>query len=150
MGIKEDIKQSKFANNTSMAMINVIYTYNWLRDLGQPIYKKYGILSQHYNVLRIVRGKNPQPVSPGEIKEVMLDKGRDLTRLIDKLVGLGLLDRKLCDHNRRKMEITITQKGLDLIDEMAEETEGVFNVLKITEDEAEVLSGLLDKMRGSE
>lgn len=150
MGLKEDIKQSKFASNKSMAMINVIYTYNWLRDLGQPINKKFGILSQHYNVLRIVRGRNPEPVSPGEIKEVMLDKGRDLTRLIDKLVSLGLLDRKLCEHNRRKMEITITKKGLDLVEEVAIENEKVFKALNVSEEEAEVLSGLLDKMRGSE
>lgn len=147
MGIQEEIK-SKFDNNVVMATINVFYTANWLRDLGQPIYKKYGILSQHYNILRIVRGKSPEPVSPGEIKEVMIDKGRDLTRLIDKLVTLGYLCRGLCEHNRRKMEITITQKGLDLINEIAVDNQEMFKNFNLNEEEALQLSNLLDKLRG--
>lgn len=147
MGIKEDIKQPKFENNKIMAMVNVYYTANWLRDKELPIYKKYGILSQHYNVLRILRGKYPESASPGEIKKVMLDKGRDLTRLVDKLVKLGYLSRKLCTHNRRKMEIMINQKGLDVIDNISKESSVIFDSFKLTESEAEQLSELLDKFR---
>ena len=147
MGIKEDIKQPKFENNKIMAMVNVYYTANWLRDKELPIYEKYGILSQHYNVLRILRGKYPESASPGEIKKVMLDKGRDLTRLVDKLVKLGYLSRKLCTHNRRKMEIMINQKGLDVIDNISKESSVIFDSFKLTESEAEQLSELLDKFR---
>lgn len=147
MGIKEDIKQSKFDNNKVMAMINVYYTANWLRDKGAPVYKKHGILSQHYNILRILRGKHPKAVSPGEIKEVMLDRGRDLTRLIDKLVKLGYVERQLCEHNRRKMEITIKEAGLKIIDKIAEENQVVYGDFNLTEAEAKQLSDLLDKFR---
>jgi DNA-binding MarR family transcriptional regulator len=149
MGIKEDIKQSKFESNKVMAMVNVYYTANWLRDKGLPIYKKYGILSQHYNVLRILRGKYPKTACPGDIKDVMLDRGRDLTRLVDKLVKLGYVSRQLCEHNRRKMEIVITQAGLDIIDKISEESAVIFEDLNINETEAEQLSALLDKFRNS-
>lgn len=149
MGIKEDIKQSKFENNKVMAMVNIYYTANWLRDKGLPIYKKYGILSQHYNVLRILRGKYPETACPGDIKEVMLDKGRDLTRLVDKLVKLGYVTRQLCEHNRRKMEIVINQNGLDIIDKISKESEVFYKEINLSEDEAEQLSILLDKFRAS-
>lgn len=147
MGIKEEIKQSSFESNRVMSIINIFYTANWLRDKGQPIYKKHGILSQHYNILRIVKGRSPKPVSPGDIKAVMLDKGRDLTRLIDKLVSLEFLDRKLCEHNRRKMEITITEKGLKIVDAVSIDNEKMFKQLNLTEAEALQLSNLLDKVR---
>ena len=148
MGIKEAIKQDKFDSNQLMATVNIIYTANWLRDQNAPIYKAHGILSQHYNILRIVRGSHPKPVTPGYIKEVMLDKGRDLTRLVDKLVKLNYLERCLCEHNRRKMEITITKAGLDLITVISKGSEPLFKAQPLTEEEGLQLSNLLDKLRG--
>jgi|TARA_B110000261_G_C12920926_1_gene292436 DNA-binding MarR family transcriptional regulator len=149
MGLKEDIKQTKFENNKVMAMVNVFYTSNWLRDKCLPVFKKHGILSQHYNILRILRGKYPKSVSPGEIKEVMLDGGRDLTRLIDKLLKLGYLNRKLCEHNRRKMEITINQSGLDIIEVISRENAIIYGDFNLTDEEAQQISDLLDKFRSS-
>lgn len=147
MGIKEELK-SKFESNQIMATVNIFYTSNWLRDLGAPTYKKHGILNQHYNILRIVRGSHPKPVSPGYIKEVMIDKGRDLTRLVDKLVKLGLVERFLCETNRRKMEITITQAGLDIIEEIDVEVKKIYSGYNLSDEEALTLSNLLDKVRG--
>ncbi len=150
MGIKEEIKQSKFQSAKQMAMINIVYTANWIRDNQQNIFKKYDILPQHYNILRIVNGKFPEAVSPSDIKEVILDKGRDLTRLVDKLVSLGLLKRQLCENNRRKMEIFITVKGQELIKESkAEISELMEKTINISEEEAQVLSDLLDKIRSN-
>ena len=149
MGIKEEIKQNKFTSNIQMATVNLLYTSNWLRDLQQDVFKKHGILSQHYNILRIVNGKHPKIVFPGEIKDVMLDKGRDLTRLIDKLVSLQYLNRQLCELNRRKVEITITKKGIELISIVNKDLTAKLNkVLKLDENEALLLSDLLDKLRG--
>lgn len=148
MGIKEEIKQTKFKSPIQKAIVNIYYTANWLRDKQQHLFKKHNILPQHYNIIRIVKGKNPNPVSPSEIKDVMLDKGRDLTRLVDKLVSLKILERKLCDDNRRKMEITITQYGIDICNkveqEMTMEMETKFN---LSDEEGELLSDLLDKLR---
>tara|TARA_B100001769_G_C22004949_1_gene540064 strand:+ start:601 stop:1044 length:444 start_codon:yes stop_codon:yes gene_type:complete len=147
MGFKEEIK-SKFDSNQLMAAVNIIYTSNWLRDISLPIYKKHNILSQHYNILRIVNGSFPNSVSPGYIKEVMLDKGRDLTRLVDKLVKLGYVERSLCKDNRRKMKITITQPGKEIINIIGTEINNLYTSYNLNEDEANQLSNLLDKLRG--
>ena len=146
MGFKEEIK-SKFDSNQLMAAVNIIYTSNWLRDISLPIYKKHNILSQHYNILRIVNGSFPNSVSPGYIKEVMLDKGRDLTRLVDKLVKLGYVERNLCKDNRRKMKITITQPGTEIISIIGTEINNLYSSYNLNEDEANQLSSLLDKLR---
>lgn len=146
MGIKEEIK-SNFSSNRIMATVNIFYTANWLRDVGAPIYSKHGILSQHYNILRIVRGSHPKPVSPGYIKDVMLDKGRDLTRLVDKLVKLGYVERSLCESNRRKMEISITESGSKIIDLVEQETQKIYAGYNLSDEEALTLSNLLDKVR---
>ena len=147
MGFKEEIK-SKFDSNQLMAAVNIIYTSNWLRDISLPIYKKHNILSQHYNILRIVNGSFPNSVSPGYIKEVMLDKGRDLTRLVDKLVKLGYVEISLCKDNRRKMKITITQPGKEIINIIGTEINNLYTSYNLNEDEANQLSNLLDKLRG--
>ena len=146
MGFKEEIK-SNFDSNQLMAAVNIIYTSNWLRDVSSPIYKKYNILSQHYNILRIVNGSYPNSVSPGYIKEVMLDKGRDLTRLVDKLVSLGYVERNLCKDNRRKMKITITEIGTKIIENIGEEINTLYTSYNLSEEEAIKLSELLDKIR---
>ena len=146
MGFKEEIK-SKFDSNQLMAAVNIIYTSNWLRDISLPIYKKHNILSQHYNILRIVNGSFPNSVSPGYIKEVMIDKGRDLTRLVDKLVKQGYVERNLCKDNRRKMKITITPSGTEIIKTIGEEINNLYKNYNLNEEEAIKLSELLDKLR---
>lgn len=85
MEIEKEIKQSKFENLLQKAIINLFFTSNFIRDRILCILKDYDIQQQHYNVLRIINGQYPNPVSPGYIKEVMIDKGVDLTRLLDKL-----------------------------------------------------------------
>ena len=130
-----------------MAAVNIIYTSNWIRDVSLPTYQKHNILSQHYNILRIVNGSFPNSVSPGYIKEVMLDKGRDLTRLVDKLVKLGYLERNICKDNRRKMKIKITHSGTEIIQNISKEINQLFTSYNLSEEEAIQLSSLLDKLR---
>ncbi len=150
MGIQEEIKQAKFYSNTQKALINVLYTSNWLRDIHNDLFKNENILLQHYNVLRIVNGQHPKPTSPGYIKSVILDKGPDLTRLVDKLVTLNLFKRELNAQNRRQVEITITPKGIEVAAELEKKlAERMHQKLKLSQDEAEELSFLLDKMRGA-
>lgn len=150
MKIEEEIKQYRFESNLHKALINLLYTNNWHRDLQQSIFKEFDLQQQHYNILRILKGSHPEPVSPGYIKEVMLDKGTDLTRLLDKLERKSLIVRKLCESNRRKIDITLTDKGLELLGRI----KPVFNKLNeeisnnLSEGEAQQLSDLLDKLRG--
>jgi DNA-binding MarR family transcriptional regulator len=149
MKIEEAIKQNKFDNQVEKAIVNVIYTYTWLRDAHATILKPYGLLMQHFNILRILRGAHPKSMCPGEIKEVMLDKGNDVTRLIDKLVSLGLAERKLCETNRRKMDVDITKAGLELTQKLSDELAIISSNIgeRISEKEVEQLNSLLDKLR---
>jgi DNA-binding MarR family transcriptional regulator len=149
MEIGEVIKQTAFSSPAHKAKINLLYTYHWMRDQYRPVFKKHGILEQHYNVLRIVNGKDPEPAYPSHIISVMIDKKRDLTRLVDKLVKKGLLSRGSCESNRRRVEIFITEAGKALIDEVAQDMAKVDGKLNyLTDEEAEQLSVLLDKWRG--
>ncbi len=146
--IKSAIKQSKFKSITEKVFVNILYTSNWLRDLQTPIFKEFGLQAQHFNVLKIVKGKHPKPSSPGEILDVMLDKGRDLTRLVDKLVKLEMLERRTCPTNRRKVDIFITEKGIEQTQKIEEKIERLFkNIQSLSNEEAEQLSFLLDKLR---
>lgn len=150
MKIEEAIKQRRFTDNYQKAIINLLYTGNWVRDEQILLLKQYDILPQHFNVLRIIKGRHPEPISPGEIKEVLIDKSNDLTRLLDKLERKGLIKRRLCPANRRKMDVTLSLKGIKLTEDTTKSIEPFAKGLKgrITDKEAEMLSKLLDKMRG--
>ena len=147
MGILKDINQTKAISNKLKALLNIHYTNNWLRDQQMPIFKKHQIQQQHFNVLKIINGKHPEPICPGEIKEVMLDKGRDLTRLLDKLERMQLVTRKLSEANRRKVEVNITEKGIELTEQLSVDLLKVTDAISISEEDAAKLSDLLDKMR---
>jgi len=149
MNILEAIKQKSFDTSFEKAAVNLFYTHNWYRDKYQGVFKEANIKSQHYNVLRILKGSKPKFISPGEIKEVMLDKSPDLTRLLDKLVERGLAERNLCPENRRKMDVLITAEGEDLLKKIARKQKQLQKEQwqDFSEEEAEQLSNLLDKFR---
>lgn len=149
MDIGEEIKQKKFENEFQRAYLNLIFTSNWFQEQSKEIMKKYEITLQQFNVLRILRGKKPNSCSAGEIKKVMLDKSPDLTRLIDRLIAKDYVSRRVCPDNRRKLDIFITEKGLNLLKEMDKPIKKFYsNLNKITDEEATELSRILDKMRG--
>lgn len=148
--IEQAINQSRFESDYHKMIVNLVYTSNWLRDQQMAIFRPHGLLPQHFNVLRILKGRDPEPCSAGEIKEVMLDKAPDLTRLVDKLVKKGLVNRRLCEENRRRMEIFISEAGKQLLRQLNKEMEA-FNQQyrnRMSEPEAAELSRLLDRMRG--
>lgn len=149
MEIEKVIKQTRFKDSFHKAIVNLIYTSNYFRDAHLNLFKEYDIQGQHYNIMRILRGKHPQPVSPGYIKEVMIDKGRDLTRLIDKLERLQWVERGVCPENKRKVNIKLTDNGLETIDVITGKLSAVDDKLRtLDEKEYELLSSLLDRMRG--
>ena len=148
MNFEDQIRQTKFRNNFLKAILNLKYTSSLYNSKEVEVFKKYGILAQHFNVLRIVRGVHPDSVSPGKILEVMLDSGRDLTRLVDKLVKLGLLIRSTCPYNRRRVDINITEEGLALTDKIGKDVDVFLDSIEtLTDKESEQLSKLLDKLR---
>ena len=150
MKIEQEIKQVKFESSLHKVIVNLMFTYNWHRDLHNEIFKEFDIQPQHFNILRILRGRKSEPISPGYIKEVMIDKGVDLTRLLDKLEKMGLVRRELCPSNRRKIDVYITEEGLNLLERISPKIKELYSFLKhnLSEEDAEQLSELLDKLRG--
>ena len=147
--IEEELKQNKFASALHKAVVNVMFTNNWFSNELRDVFKNHQLTNQQYNVLRILRGKYPEALNPSEIKSVMIDKNPDLTRLCDRLCTMGLIDRCIDDDNRRKMNIKINDNGLEILEKIDPEMEKFNSSLtNITEDEAVILSDLLDKMRG--
>lgn len=115
MKIEEIIKSTVAMDDAKKVILNVIYTQNVIGDKFNEILKQYDISGEQYNVLRILRGQKGSPANMSVIQERMLAKNSNTTRLIDKLLLKDLVTREVCPANRRKIEILITQKGLDLL-----------------------------------
>jgi DNA-binding MarR family transcriptional regulator len=149
MKIEQEIKQNKkFISNKEKALVNLLYTSNWYNTSSTGLLKDFEITVQQYNVLRILRGKFPNTTTCGEIKEVMLDKNPDLTRLVDRLVQKEFVVRSFNENNRRQVLVKISKKGLNLLSKLDPIIEKQTESTNITEKEAETLSNLLDKLRG--
>ncbi|MGB0521510.1 MAG: MarR family winged helix-turn-helix transcriptional regulator [Flammeovirgaceae bacterium] len=146
--LAEEIKQKKFVNSHQKMAINILYTSGWLKRKVQATLKPFGITHAQYNVLRILNGKCPNPCNPSEITEVMIEKMSDVTRLLDRLKSKGLVDRCICEHNRRKVDVYITEQGKQLLREIDPVMEkGRKQYQSLSPEEAELLSDLLDKLR---
>jgi len=150
MSIETDIKQKKFRNTYHRLAINLIYTSNWLMYKQLDLFREYGITTQQYNVLRILRGQYPKPIRVNAIAERMLDKTSNASRLVDKLLTKGLLERNECPNDRRAVDVIITSKGLELLTALDPViTDWEKNLHTITPEEADLLSSLLDRLRDS-
>ncbi|KAB2907911.1 MAG: MarR family transcriptional regulator [Ignavibacteriales bacterium] len=149
MRLEEEIKQKKFKSEQHKVMMNLIYTTNWLLAQHAPKMKEHGLTVQQYNILRILRGQYPNPCTVNLLKERMLDKMSDASRLVDRLLEKGYLKRKTCKDDRRRAEITITQEGLDLLARIDHLEDKIYSYMKnISVKEASQLNELLDKLRG--
>ena len=149
MKLEHEIKQSSFNTPHEKLIINLIYTEGWVRGQMLDRFKPYQLTMQQYNVLRILRGQYPNPATVNLLVERMLDKTSNASRLVEKLRVKGLVERKTCKEDRRSVDVVITQAGLDLlaeIDQSYPQWEDRFHTL--TNEEAELLSDLLDKLRG--
>lgn len=148
MRIDDEIK-GRFRNEHHRAIINLTYTASQLSYKFMQKFKAHKLSEPQYNVLRVLRGnRNLGPVSIGFLKERMLDKNSDVSRIVDKLFEQGFVNRTENNSDRRVKDVEITQKGLDLINEMRELIEFEDNMLKnLTEDEVIELNRLLDKIR---
>lgn len=147
--IDEEIK-SKFMHERHRLMVNLMFTSNWIDNEFSDAIKPFGISSQQYNILRILRG-NKGWMTMNDIKSRMIQKAPNATRLSDKLLDKDLIERKRCDEDRRVVYLKINQKGLLLIaeiDEASSKNESLDFFEKITEEEAKLLNPILDKLRG--
>ncbi len=148
--IEEEIKQKSFASIYTKSHINVIFTAGWLNKLFCKQIKPFGISTEQYNVLRILRGQHPKSVMLNQITDRMIDKMSNATRLVEKLKHKDLVTREINPDNRRQVNINITEKGLALlaeIDVVIKEDQKPPYIHSITEDELHQLNYLLDKLR---
>ena len=149
MTLETEIKQVRpFRNSYHKAFVNIIFSGKWLLQFVADMLKPYDITPQQYNILRILRGKYPEPTSLKSIRESMLDRMSDASRIVELLRIKELLERNICEDNRRQVDIYITQKGLKLLDEIENENENMDNQLSSLDDEEIIhLNFLLDKVR---
>ena len=142
--ISKDI-QSKFKDERIKAFINLKYTSNWLASLENDFFKPFAISPQQYNVLRILRGAKKR-VKVQIVKERMIERAPNATRLMDKLCDKNLINRERCAHDRRVVYVQISEDGLQLLSKI-DENKNINFLDKLTKEEAIVLSDLLDKIR---
>ncbi|WP_317165584.1 MarR family winged helix-turn-helix transcriptional regulator [Nibribacter ruber] len=148
MKIEDEIKQSTFKDAFQKAYINIVYTANSLQLTQSTILKGYGITLPQYNILRILRGQYPKPATVNLLIERMLDKTSNASRIVDKLEAKQLVTRTQCPTDRRTVDILITEKGLQILQELDQAQQGnQHGIQNLTQQEAELLSNLLDKIR---
>ncbi len=136
---------STFPTQRVKALLNIKYTASWLDQIGTELLKPYNISEQQYNILRILRG-SAKEITVTEVKERMIQKSPNMTRLMDKLCEKKLIDRSRCDNDRRVVFVKISKKGLTLLDRI-NITDFDMYMHRLTEAEAKLLNELLDKIR---
>jgi DNA-binding MarR family transcriptional regulator len=149
MRIEEEIQSTNFEDNYHKAVINISYTHGWLSNIFRVEFEKFNLTAQQFNVLRILRGQYPKPATVNLLKERMVDKMSDASRIVDRLVQKGLVSRCTNTKDRRAVDIRISDQGLDILSKIDIEFK-TKDILKnhLSEEEAEMLSNLLDKVRG--
>ena len=148
MSLESEVHQKEFRNEYHKAFVNIIHTHNYIVSRANDAYKKYDITRQQYNVLRILKGQHPGYASVFLIRERMLDKMSDASRIVERLRLKGLVSREFGVKDKRSVEVTITDKGLKLLDTMQTEVYQLESLLRhIGTDEINQLNELLDKIR---
>lgn len=150
MGIEKDIQQAKFRNVHQKAAINLIYTVGWLRDRTKRFFDEEDITPQQFNILRILRGSFPEPLSTLQIRERMLEKMSDTSRIVDRLITKGLVKKLTCKTDRRLVDVVISDKGKKLLEKLDQHQDEMDAILgNLSEKDANILSDLLDRIRDS-
>jgi MarR family 2-MHQ and catechol resistance regulon transcriptional repressor len=148
MEIGSELKQGKFRNNYHRLTVNLLFTYGWLSKQLDDFFKPYGITQQQFNILRILRG-NVSPLNILQIRDRMVDRMSDITRIVERLIIKGLVSKRENNTDRRKIDVSITGKGIALLGRIDLLEQDIDNIVaNISERQAENLSYLLDKIRG--
>jgi DNA-binding MarR family transcriptional regulator len=148
MGIEKDINQHHFTSEGQKAVINLIYTSNWITEHIKKVLDDQDITLQQFNILRILRGSDPQPLSTLTIRERMLDKMSDTSRIVDRLVIKGLAVKKICSTDKRLVDVNITDAGKKMLEAIDNKQADMTSVTtNLTDAELKQLNSLLDNLR---
>lgn len=150
MEIEQEIKQTRFRSEYHKAIINLVFSSNWLLERIRRILDKEDITHQQYNILRILKG-SPSPLSTLQIRERMLDKMSDTSRIVERLIKKGLVEKKLCPYDKRLVDITLSNEGDQLLERLEKVNEDIDSIASaLTDEEANSLNKLLDKLRDND
>ncbi|WP_026713840.1 MarR family winged helix-turn-helix transcriptional regulator [Flavobacterium daejeonense] len=149
MKIEDEIKSTVVLDLPKKIILNIMYTQHILSEKFNEILKPYDLSGEQYNVLRILRGQKGNPANMCVIQERMVAKTSNTTRLVDKLLLKELVTRNVCPENRRKIEVLITQKGLDVLADLDPKVNDheKATTAKLDTTELEQLNHLLEKFR---
>lgn len=150
MSIEKDIQQQVFRNIYQKATVNIMFSAGWLSEHIRQFLEEEDITPQQYNILRILRG-SMKPLSTLQIRERMLDKMSDTSRIVDRLIKKGMAEKKISATDKRLVDVNISKKGLQLLERLDQKNDQLDNLLKnLSNAEIEQLNNLLDKMRERE
>lgn len=148
MKIEKAIKQQRFKSEQEKLIINLLFTASWVKSESGKVLKPYGLSIPLFNVLRILKGQMPAPISVLDIQQRMLDQQSNASRLVDRLVKNDLAERVICPDDRRKMDVTITTKGAQLLDKLTPLMQDIHKeIVALSAEEQQEVNTLLDKMR---
>jgi DNA-binding MarR family transcriptional regulator len=147
MGIEKDIQQQTFRNDYQKAAVNVLFSASWINERIKQFFGPEDITSQQYNILRILRGAQ-EPLSTLQIRDRMLDKMSDTSRIVERLLKKDLVEKWVCATDKRLVDVVISQKGLELLEKLDSKNSELDGMLRaLSPAEAKTLNSLLDKMR---
>lgn len=146
--IDKELK-SRFESEQQKAMLNLMFTSNWMRSKLADLYRPFGISTQQYNILRILRGAKER-MKMHSVKERMIDRAPNATRLTDKLIAKGLVLRERCDEDRRVVYASISEKGLEMLAQLDRNSKALQKEMlaSLSDADASLLNGILDRWRG--
>jgi DNA-binding MarR family transcriptional regulator len=149
MKLEQAIQQSSFTSDDQKLILNFIYTFNNFKEKQKNFFSSYGITSQQFNVLRILRGSYPNPFTTSQLRDRMLDKMSDASRIVERLVKKGLVNRSTTKSDKRLVDVTISDKGLALLKSIDKPLEVHMSRIfaKFNNNDKKTFGKLLDKMR---
>lgn len=149
MLLEQRIQQSRpFRSEHERAAVNVLYTATWILEHMRDFLAGYGITQQQYNVLRILRGQYPESISTCDIRNRMIDRAPDASRIVDRMIAKNLVQKTPSVKDKRRIDVTITTNGLALLDAISVAMEGPDNLLRrLSTEECKHLNSLLDTMK---
>ena len=150
MSIDKAIKQTRFSSVYHRTSVNLLYTYHWLASLQAEALKPLDITIQQFNILRILRGQHPKAATVTFLIDRMIDKNSNASRIVERLRQKELVVRHVCPADRRRVDVSITPQGLELVEQASHLIKGQELFLEsLSTDEAETLNALLDKIRSN-
>lgn len=149
MRIEDAIKQKEFTDPYTKAVVNLLFTQSHIVTVQSSLFKQFGLSPEQYNVLRILRGQKGNAITVSSIQERMLNRMSNASRLVEKLKRKEMVLRRECESDRRQVDVLITEKGLEFLQQIEQQTLTLNRqLIQLDENEVNQLNDLLDKLRG--